>query len=197
MKLSEEFYLRTDVITLARELIGKVLVTRFDRKTTSGIITETEAYNGVVDKASHAYNGRRTARNEHMYSSGGTSYVYICYGLHHLFNVVTNVQGEPHAILIRAIKPLEGIEHMLRRRKKTLIDKTLCGGPGTVAQALGINKQHSGLSLLGNKIWIEDRNIEINSKAIKITSRIGVESARKDALLPYRFVLRNDDVKMY
>src|SRR2546430_14563541 len=101
MKLSQEFYSRTDVVALARELLGKVLVTNFDRKKTSGIITETEAYNGFVDRASHAYRGRRTARNEHMYSHGGTSYVYICYGMHHLFNVVTNVQDEPHAILIR------------------------------------------------------------------------------------------------
>lgn len=189
MKLTEEFYLRTNVVALARELLGKVLVTNFDRKKTSGIITETEAYNGYIDRASHAYRGRRTARNEHMYNRGGTSYVYICYGMHHLFNVVTNVKDEPHAILIRAIKPLEGINYMLYRRNKLRVDKTLAGGPGTVAQALGIDKQHSGLSLLGKKIWIEDRGFEVKEENIKIGSRIGVESAGKDALLPYRFVL--------
>ena len=189
-KLTEEFYSRTDVVALARELIGKVLVTNFDRRKTSGIITETEAYNGFVDRASHAYKGRRTPRNEHMYKAGGISYVYICYGMHHLFNVVTNVKEVPHAILIRAIKPLEGINIMLQRRNKLYADKTITGGPGTVAKALGIDKQHSGLSLLGNKIWIEDRNIEVASDAIKITPRIGVESAGEDALLPYRFVLK-------
>ena len=124
-KLPNDFYLQTDVVALARELLGKVLVTHFDRKKTCGIITETEAYNGVVDRASHAYNGRRTARNEHMYNQGGTSYVYICYGMHHLFNVVTNSKDIPHAILIRAIKPLEGIETMLARRNKTKLDKTI------------------------------------------------------------------------
>ncbi len=190
MKLTEDFYLRTDVVALARELLGKVLVTNFDRKKTSGIITETEAYNGFVDRASHAYSGKRTARNEHMYGEGGISYVYICYGMHHLFNVVTNVKDEPHAILIRAIKPLEGINHMLYRRNKLQVDKTLAGGPGTVAQALGIDKQHSGLSLLGKKIWIEDRNIEVKQENIKFGPRIGVESAGIDALLPYRFVLK-------
>ena len=190
MKLTEDFYLRTDVVALARELLGKVLVTNFDRKKTSGIITETEAYNGFVDRASHAYRGKRTARNEHMYSHGGISYVYICYGMHHLFNVVTNVKDEPHAILIRAIKPLEEINHMLYRRNKLQVDKTLAGGPGTVAQALGIDKQHSGLSLHGNKIWIEDRNIEVKQEDIKIGPRIGVESAGADALLPYRFVFK-------
>ena len=190
MKLKNEFYLRTDVVALARELLGKVLVTNFDRKKTSGIITETEAYNGFVDRASHAYRGKRTARNEHMYSHGGISYVYICYGMHHLFNVVTNSKGIPHAILIRAIKPLAGIETMLKRRNKTTVDNTLSGGPGTLSVALGINKIHSGLSLNGNKILIEDRAIEVNSKDVKITPRIRVESAGNDALLPYRFVFK-------
>ena len=190
MKLSKSFYLQPDVVTLARELLGKVLVTHFDCRTTAGIIIETEAYNGIVDRASHAYNARRTARNEHMYGEGGASYVYICYGMHHLFNVVTNSKGIPHAILIRAIKPLQGIETMLKRRNKATVENTLSGGPGTLSVALGINKIHSGLSLNGNKIWIEDRDIEVNSKDVKITPRIRVESAGNDALLPYRFVFK-------
>ncbi len=189
MKLKEEFYLKTDVVALAKALLGKVLVTNFSPKKTTGIITETEAYNGVIDRASHAFNGRRTARNEHMYSAGGTSYVYICYGMHHLFNVVTNSKDIPHAILIRAIKPLEGIETMLTRRNKTKPEKTLTGGPGTLSQALGIDKQHSGLNLQGNKIWIEDRSITVKKENIKITPRIGVESSGEAALLPYRFLL--------
>ncbi len=189
MKLKEEFYLKTDVVALAKALLGKVLVTNFSPKKTTGIITETEAYNGVIDRASHAFNGRRTARNEHMYSAGGTCYVYICYGMHHLFNVVTNSKDIPHAILIRAIKPLEGIETMLARRNKTKPEKTLTGGPGTLSQALGIDKQHSGLNLQGNKIWIEDRSITVKKENIKITPRIGVESSGEAALLPYRFLL--------
>lgn len=188
MKLTKEFYLQPDVIQLARQLVGKVLITRFNGIKTSGIITETEGYNGVIDRASHAYNERRTACNEHMYSVGGTSYVYICYGIHHLFNVVTNKESVPHAILIRAIKPLEGINHMLNRRNKIDADKNLCGGPGTVSSALGINKNHSGINLTGNTIWIEDRNIIVDDKDIKVGSRIGVESAGDDALIPYRFV---------
>lgn len=188
-KLSKDFYLQPDVITLAKNLTGKLLVTNIDGQFTSGIITETEAYNGVVDKASHAFGGRRTKRNEHMYHAGGKAYVYICYGIHTLFNVVTNQEDIPHAILIRAIKPVDGIEVMLARRKKLHVDKTLSGGPGTVSQALGIKISDSGLNLSGNKIWIEETGIVPTKTQLRITPRIGVESAGKDALLPYRFLL--------
>ena len=189
-KLLHSFYLQTNVIDLARQLIGKVLVTNFNNRYTSGIISETEAYNGVVDRASHAYNGRRTPRNETMFAMGGTSYVYICYGMHHLFNVVTNVKDEPHAVLIRNIIPLEGIEIMQRRRNKNVTDKTFSTGPGTASVVLGINKQHNGLLLSGNEIWIEDGKTKIEENQIIVTPRIGVESAGKDALLPYRFLLK-------
>src|SRR5688572_7863163 len=103
MKLKRDFYTREDVVLVAKELLGKVLCTKWNGKTTSGIITETEAYEGITDRASHAYRGRRTERTEIMYSEGGTAYVYLCYGMHHLFNVVTNKKDIPHAVLIRAV----------------------------------------------------------------------------------------------
>jgi DNA-3-methyladenine glycosylase len=189
MKLPESFYTRNNVVQISRDLLGKVLFTKFRGKITAGIITETEAYQGITDRASHAFNNRRTKRTEIMYSKGGTAYVYLCYGIHSLFNVVTNKENIPHAVLVRAIHPLEGIDVMLKRRKAKLNGKSFTGGPGTVAQALGIHFSHSGESLLVDKIWIEDRGIKISSSQIQISKRIGVDYAGKDALLPYRFVI--------
>lgn len=189
MKLPRSFYTRPDVVRIAKELLGKYLFTNFEGIFTGGIITETEAYNGVIDKASHAFGGRRTARTEIMYSEGGTAYVYLCYGIHSLFNVVTGKKDHPHAVLIRAIYPTHGIEYMLKRRKMNQPKKNLSAGPGTVSEALGIHYSHSGLSLLGNKIWIEDKGIVVKQKEISVSSRIGVAYAAEDALLPYRFVL--------
>jgi DNA-3-methyladenine glycosylase len=192
-KLTKSFYQDKDVVKLARELLGKRLCTMIDGKYTAGIITETEAYAGVVDKASHAYGGRLTERTKIMYEEGGTAYVYLCYGLHHLFNVVTNKKGTPHAILIRAIKPEHGIDIMLERRNKKKVDKTLSGGPGTVAQALGINVKYSGHSLLGQQIWIENAGIKVKEEQIVSGPRIGVDYAGEDAKLPYRFILRMEN----
>ncbi|MBK5285313.1 MAG: DNA-3-methyladenine glycosylase [Bacteroidia bacterium] len=189
MLLDESFYIRENVVKISRELLGKVLVTNFRNKITSGIITETEAYAGAEDKASHAYNNRRTPRTEIMFGNGGTAYVYLCYGIHSLFNVVTNKETIPHAVLIRSIFPLEGIDIMRRRRGLKSPKKNFATGPGTVSQALGIHYSHSGESLLGNKIRIEDKGIKISSSQIQISKRIGVDYAGKDALLPYRFLL--------
>ena len=111
--------MRKDVVGIARELLGKVVCTRIDGELTTALITETEAYAGVTDKASHAYGDRRTKRTEPMYSTGGVAYVYLCYGIHHLFNVVTNKKDVPHAILVRSGKPLSGIKLMLERRQKS------------------------------------------------------------------------------
>ncbi len=187
MKLSRDFYLRNDVVKISNDLLGKVLCTRIDGKLTSGVITETEAYAGETDKASHAYGGRRTNRTEPMYAEGGAAYVYLCYGIHHLFNVITNVEGIPHAVLIRAIKPEHGLDHMLIRRNKLKVDKTLCAGPGTVSASLGILTAHTGTKLTGKMIWIEDRGIKITHSMIKTGPRVGVDYAGKDALLPWRF----------
>ena len=186
-KLPLKYYLQDDVVSIAHDLIGKELVTCFDGLYTSGIISETEAYKGVADKASHAYNSRRTARTEIMFGKGGTAYVYLCYGIHSLFNVVTNVAGTPHAILIRGIIPKQGIDIMLKRRNKKQQDKTLASGPGTVAKAMGIHYSHSGLSLSGNKIWIQN-GIRVDDSEIETTPRIGIDYAEEDALLPYRFL---------
>jgi DNA-3-methyladenine glycosylase len=187
MKLSPDFYLREDVVQISQDLLGKYLFTQIGGKTTAGIITETEAYAGITDKASHAYGGKRTARTETMYARGGTAYVYLCYGIHHLFNVVTNMPGIPHAVLIRAVIPAEGIETILRRRNKEKISKTVSAGPGTLAEALGIKKSHSGVDLTGKTIWIEDRNIRIKPTSIIHSPRVGVDYAGEDAHLPYRF----------
>lgn len=191
MKLDRSFYLRPDVVEVSRDLIGKVLCTNTRGKITSGIITETEAYAGITDRASHAYGNKRTARTEVMYSQGGTAYVYLCYGIHHLFNIVTNKKDIPHAVLVRAIKPLDGLDLILERRNRKIADKHISGGPGTVSQALGILTKFTGVDLLENKIWIEDRGIIIPEKDLLKGPRIGVDYAGKDAKLPYRFWVRN------
>ncbi len=192
MILPESFYTRKDVVKIAKELLGKALVTNFDGIITSGIIVETEAYAGVGDKASHASGGRRTNRTETMYAPGGTAYVYLCYGIHHLFNVVTNVQDIPHAILIRGLEPIEGIDIMLARRRKEILTPSLTAGPGALSMAMGIHTTHSGLSLTGDGIYIEDRGIKIASRDIIAGTRVGVAYAQEDALLPYRFSVKGN-----
>jgi DNA-3-methyladenine glycosylase len=186
------FYNRSDVITIARELLGKILVTKFEGKYTSGRIVETEAYVAFVDKASHAFGGRRTARNEHMYAAAGTAYVYICYGMHQMINVVTNKEGIPDAVLIRSLEPLEGIATMLERSGKLQPDYTVTRGPGNVGKALGIFKQHSGLSLLSDELHIVDDGTTYFPEQIGVSKRIGVESAGPDGLLPYRFYVKGN-----
>src|SRR5580658_7991246 len=153
VKLPASFYDRPRVVTIARGLLGKVLVTEFGGRLTSGRIVEVEAYNGIVDRASHAWSGRRTKRTEVMFGSGGTAYVYLIYGVHHLFNVVTNRKDEPHAVLVRALEPLEGIPVMLKRMGRKRLDHTLTRGPGNVSRALGLCTLHTGVSLLAGAIW--------------------------------------------
>lgn len=190
-KLGIDFYQRTDVIKIAKELLGKILVTKWNGIETSGRIVEVEAYNGILDKASHAAGGRRTNRNEVMYGCGGVSYVYLCYGIHHLFNIVTNQPETPHAILIRALEPLKGIDVMLERTGKKKLDHTLTRGPGNVSKALGISfKLHSGISLLSKELFIADDGFAFNKKFIISTPRIGVDYAGEDAKLPYRFFIK-------
>lgn len=191
-KVPLSFYERKDVVKIAKELLGKIVVTNFDGKITSGKIVETEAYAGITDKASHAFSGKRTARNEHMYSAAGTAYIYICYGMHQMLNVVTNDKEIPDAVLIRAIEPLEGIDIMLKRTGKIKHDKTLTRGPGNVGKALGIFKHHSGLFLLDEQIYLLDDGEKIPKENIGISKRIGVESAGADAQLPYRFYVKRN-----
>jgi DNA-3-methyladenine glycosylase len=194
--LPRSFYTRPDVVLIARELLGKQLFTRIDGVTTSGTICETEAYAGITDKASHAYGGRRTCRTEVMYRAGGTAYIYLCYGIHSLFNVVTNVRNVPHAVLIRGIIPAEGIEEMFIRTGRSGLDKNSGTGPGKVSKLLGIHYSHTGLDLVKTTvnmkepaIWIEDTGIQLTSGMITTGPRIGVDYAAEDALLPYRFIM--------
>ena len=191
-KLSADFYQGDDVLLISRELLGKVLCTQFAGDLTAGIIVETEAYAGVTDNASHAYGGRRTKRTEIMYASGGTAYVYLCYGIHHLFNIVTNNKNIPHAVLIRAIQPLDGIDIMLQRRNKKKVDRSLTAGPGSLTRALSITIKDSGTLLMDNLIWLEDQNIQIKNQDILASPRVGVQYAGKDANNPWRFRIKGN-----
>lgn len=191
-KLSQGFYLRNNVLVIARELLGKILVTNREGMITSGRIVEVEAYKGVVDRASHAFGGRRTARNEIMYAQGGFAYIYLCYGIHHLFNVVTNRGETPHAILVRALEPLQGIENMLQRTGKKKPDHTLTRGPGNLSKAMGLHVSHSGSSLLSSELFIAEDGFTFGRKEIATSPRIGVDYAGEDALLPYRFYIKGN-----
>ena len=191
-KLNNDFYAGTDVVEIARNLLGKMLVTTFKGNLTSGRIVETEAYVGITDKASHSFGGRRTQRNEHMYNEGGISYVYICYGIHSMFNVVTNTTNTPDAVLIRALEPIEGIDCMLQRTGKIQLDNILTKGPGNLCRAMGIAKIHSGISLNSKEIFIADDGFVFTDDAIAASKRIGIDSAGIDALLPYRFYVRGN-----
>jgi len=189
MKLPLNFYHRNDVVQISKDLLGKVLCTNINGQVTKAIITETEAYAGVTDKASHAYGGKRTKRTEPLYAQGGTVYIYLCYGIHHLFNVVTNESETPQAVLIRDGKPLEGFDRMRKRRKKRDAGNILLAGPGSLSKALGITTEFTGTNLLGNQIWIEDHNNSIDIEEIITGPRIGIDYADEDATRPYRFVI--------
>lgn len=175
-------------------LLGKVLVSFLDDTRTSGIIVETEAYRAPDDKASHAYNYRRTARTEVMYKAGGTAYVYLIYGIHHLFNVVTGPSDIPHAILIRAIEPLENIEKMMHRRKMRQPEKRLTAGPGVLSQAMGIKTSHTGVSLVEESgIWLEeDPKLQIANESIIESPRVGIDYAAEWAKVPWRFRVKDN-----
>ena len=191
-KLNLDFYQRDDVVEISKELLGKALFTNFDNKITAGIIVETEAYAGITDKASHAFNSKRTKRNEVMYKTGGIAYVYLCYGMHHLFNIVTNKNNIPHAVLIRAIEPTIGLDIMLNRRLHSKKTFSLTSGPGCLSKALGITTNNSGISLLKNHIWIEDQNTSVKEYDIVSSSRVGIQYAKEDANNPWRFQMKNN-----
>ena len=194
MTINVDFYLRTDVLQVARDLLGKVLVTEFDGLRTAGRITEVEAYQAPDDRACHAWNNRRTPRTEVMFQRGGRAYIYLCYGIHHLFNVVTGPEGMAHAVLVRAIEPIEGVEVMLERRKAKRLSPTLTGGPGTLAQALGLTTRWTGQSLLApdSPVWIEDRGEVVLPENIRATPRIGVDYAGECAAWEWRFLVNDE-----
>jgi DNA-3-methyladenine glycosylase len=192
MILPEAYFQSSDVVALSRDLIGKYLFTSIDDEITGGYIVETEAYAGVMDKASHAYGGRMTPRTQTMYMPGGVSYVYLCYGIHEMFNIVTSVEGQPHAILIRAVQPTDGIDVMMRRRNMNMLKPNITKGPGSVAKALGISRKINAFSLQGDTIWVEDRGLTFANEVIAAVPRIGVDYAGDDALLAYRFYVKGN-----
>lgn len=191
--LTPDFYRQPDVLLLSRQLLGKFLMTDINGARTGGMISETEAYMAPEDRASHAWGNRRTKRTEVMFQAGGISYVYLCYGIHYLFNVITNLEDIPHAILIRALYPTDGIGTMMARRHKLRLDATLTSGPGALTQALGITLQHNALSLQGPTLWIEDRGLDIVEEEIIAQPRVGIDYAGEHALLPWRFTLKNEN----
>ncbi len=189
MKLHLSYYENDDVVGLAKDLIGKELFTNINGIITSGIISETEAYAGATDKASHAYGGRRTKRTETMYKPGGRTYVYLCYGIHYLLNIVTGGKGQADAVLIRGIIPRTGIGSMYARSKKHR-PEGLSDGPAKVCKVLGVNISHNDLMLDSDRIWIEDNKFDAAEYSISVSKRIGIDYAGEDAKLPYRFLLR-------
>ena len=189
-RLQKSYFLGHDVLAIARDLLGKYLFTMKDGQLAGGIISEVEAYKGTTDKASHAYGGRRTRRNEMMYHEGGVAYMYLCYGMHNMLNFVTNEEDIPDAVLIRGIIPTHGEELMLRRTGKSRMSRDIGSGPGKVSKLLGLTVADNGCPLTGDTVWIEDRGLQIPANQIEITPRIGVDYAGEDALLPYRFLIK-------
>lgn len=188
--LTKDFYLQEDVVALARQLLGKVIETRLPEGITRARIIETEAYRAPEDRASHAWNNRRTARTETMFQEGGRAYVYLCYGIHHLFNVVTGPEDLPHAILVRGAIPLSGLEHISSRWKSPMKNGVVMplNGPGVFSKALGI---HTGLDredLQTGRIRIWEDGVEVPDSEVRAFPRVGVEYAGEDAKLLWRFV---------
>lgn len=188
--LPESFYVRSDVTRIAKDLVGKVLVSIINGQTTSGLIVETEAYS-YRERGCHAFNSRMTNRNQVMFGAGGHAYVYLCYGVHHLFNVVTNVPGKAEAVLIRALQPLKG-EPVMMTRMKAFNQSRITSGPGKLTKALGIDRTFNGANLRTSELWIE-MGEKLPLKSIVATTRIGIDYAGKDARLPWRFYWRGNE----
>lgn len=191
MKLPATFFEQKNVVKIARELLGKVLFTKIDGIVTGGMIVETEAYSWK-EKGCHAFGGRKTARNEIMFSDGGYAYVYLCYGMHNLFNVVTNTKGTAEAVLIRAVEPVAGLEEMKARRGELKNPCHITSGPGKLTRALGIDRTFNGKYLRDTEVWIEDLGIIVKNKDILASKRIGIDYAGEDANLPWRFTIKDN-----
>ena len=186
-RLGREFYTRADTLRVARELLGKRLVVPTEAGgRVSGRIVEAEAYLGAEDRAAHSYGGRRTRRTETMFAVGGTAYVFFVYGMHHQFNVVTGPAGLPHAVLVRAVEPEEGIE-VMRARRPVPKERELTSGPGKLCRALGIDLGFDGEDLRGRRVWLEETGVEYGPGEIAAGPRVGVDYAGEDALKPWRF----------
>ncbi|WP_316814871.1 DNA-3-methyladenine glycosylase [Pedobacter nyackensis] len=192
LKLPFSFYQSKEVNQLAIQLLGKRLYTFVDGELTGGTIVETEAYKGVEDKASHAFGGRFTDRTKIMYEAGGVSYVYLCYGIHHLLNVVTAPKGIPHAVLIRGLEPIDGIDVMLRRRNMKVLKPNITAGPGALAKAMGVDKKLNAKDLDGDEIWIEDEGLAFDADDIAAVPRVGIDYAGEHASLPWRYYVKGN-----
>jgi DNA-3-methyladenine glycosylase len=187
-RLERDFYTRTDTLRVARELLGKRLVvpSRAGARV-SGRVVEVEAYLGAEDRAAHSYGGRRTRRTETMFAAGGTAYVFFVYGMHHQFNVVTGPEGLPHAVLVRAVEPEEGLE-LMRERRPVPKERELTSGPGKLCRALGLDLSFDGEDLTeGRRVWLEETGVSFRPEQIASGPRIGVAYAAEDALRPWRF----------
>lgn len=191
--LTNDFYQSTDVVMLAEALLGCCIFTNVEGRFTGGMIVETEAYAGSTDRASHAFGGRFTSRTEVMFRAGGITYVYLCYGIHYMINIVTAPEGIPHAILVRGILPLLGIDTMKRRMNHANYSKPLLvNGPGKVCKSLGIDKGFNTEPLHGKRIHVTVRSPLADGCVTTVARRVGIDYAGKDALLPYRFILSVD-----
>ena len=191
-KLPREFYTRNDTLQVARDLLGKTLVVpSASGERISGTIVETEAYCGAEDKAAHSYGNRRTKRTETMFAAGGTVYIFFIYGMYYQFNVVAGAEGTPHAVLIRAVEPLEGIETMRERRGRVMKDTNLTSGPGKLCIALGIDKTFNNANLLGRRVWLEE-GTKASEEEIASGKRIGIDYAEEYAEKPWRFWIKNN-----
>jgi DNA-3-methyladenine glycosylase len=190
VKLSLSFYQRQNVVKIAQELLGKVLFTKVDDKVVAGMIVETEAYS-IIEKGCHAYKGM-TERNKAMFEEGGIAYVYLCYGIHQMMNVVTNRAGKADAVLIRALQPWLA-EYAMMERVNAPSTKRITSGPGKLTKALGIDRSFNGKDLCGSEIWIEDKGVKLKKGDCSASPRIGIDYAGKDALLPWRFSIKGNE----
>lgn len=189
MSLPKAFYLRKNVVLIAKELLGKSLLTCINGQITGGLIVETEAYS-YRERGCHAYMGKMTTRNRVMFEEGGVAYVYLCYGIHNLFNVVVNGKNKPEAVLVRALQPIQG-EDVMKKRMRASSIKRITSGPGKLTKALGIDGSCNGNDLSSSELWIED-GITIRKKEIISAPRIGIDYAGEDAKLPWRFFIKDN-----
>ena len=191
----KSFFHEKDVLKISKKLLGMSIYTRIDGAITGGIITETEGYAGGSDKACHAYGYKLTKRTQTMFKEGGIAYIYLCYGIHHLLNIVTNTEGEPDAVLIRSFEPHTGIDTMMQRRKMTQLKRNISAGPGNVSSALGLTRKYDGEPVTGPVIWLEndEKSMTPRKNDIAESARIGVDYAEEYAKKPWRFYLINND----
>ena len=185
------FYSDPNPVKVARGLLGKIVRVKGKSGDCAARIVETEAYGGAQDRASHAWKGR-TVRNESMFGRPGTAYIYLCYGIHRMFNVVTAPEGVAAAVLIRGVEPLEGVEKMARRRGVSASEFRLTAGPGALAQALGICMDWCGSDLVCGPISIEDDGVKVPKGKIETGRRVGVNYAGPAARFPWRFWIRGN-----